>query len=201
MFTHDQIWAVIDRLAETRGLSASGLARQAGLDPTAFNRSKRISPNGKPRWPSTESLSKILAVTQCTMSDLLTLMNQAPEAQKSVPVFSYHHVESGHLNEKASARLSVAFDIGDDGFAVTLEDDQLHPLFRAGCVLVADPGAKVKGEDRVLVFSKKDGLKGGIVQSTQKKNLVILLPGTHFSEMSLADSDIEWTARILWASQ
>ena len=74
MFTHTQIWAGIDRLAASFGFSASGLARQAGLDPTSFNKSKRISPDGKPRWPSTESISKILAVTGATMSDFISLI-------------------------------------------------------------------------------------------------------------------------------
>ena len=98
MFTHDEIWSAIDRLAESKGLSASGLARLAGLDPTAFNRSKRISPNGKPRWPSTESLSRILAVTECTMSELHSLMDQDESpAEKSIPLYSCTHVRSGRI--------------------------------------------------------------------------------------------------------
>ena len=67
MFTHEQIWAALDRLAKTKGYSTSGLAKKAGLDPTSFNKSKRISPDGKPRWPSTESLSKVFHVTGETM--------------------------------------------------------------------------------------------------------------------------------------
>jgi orotate phosphoribosyltransferase len=74
MFTHDQIWRGIDRLANAFGYSPSGLARQAGLDPTSFNKSKRISRDGKARWPSTESISKILAVTGATMSDFFDLI-------------------------------------------------------------------------------------------------------------------------------
>ena len=67
MFTHEEIWKAIDRLAQENGYSSSGLAKKAGLDPTAFNRSKRISADGKPRWPSTESLSKILSATGTEM--------------------------------------------------------------------------------------------------------------------------------------
>ena len=63
MFTHEEIWQAIDHLAQRHGYSPSGLAKKAGLDPTTFNKSKRISADGKPRWPSTESISKILAVT------------------------------------------------------------------------------------------------------------------------------------------
>lgn len=71
MFTHAQIWRAIDKLAEQRGYSTSGLAKRAGLDPTTFNRSKRITRDGKPRWPSTESISKILSVTEVMLSDFV----------------------------------------------------------------------------------------------------------------------------------
>ena len=74
MFTHKDIWRGIDRLASSFGYSASGLAKKAGLDPTSFNKSKRLSPDGKPRWPSTESLAKILSVTGATMSDFIALI-------------------------------------------------------------------------------------------------------------------------------
>lgn len=77
MFTHTQIWSGIDRLASSFGFSPSGLAKQAGLDPTSFNKSKRISPDGKPRWPSTESISKVLAVTGATMSDFFALIEDS----------------------------------------------------------------------------------------------------------------------------
>lgn len=74
MFTHAQIWQGIDRLASSKGYSPSGLAKLAGLDPTSFNKSKRHSPDGKPRWPSTESLSKVLSVTGATMGDFVELI-------------------------------------------------------------------------------------------------------------------------------
>lgn len=74
MFTHEEIWRAIERLAERNGLSTSGLAKKAGLDATTFNRSKRISPEGKPRWPSTESLSRVLNVTGTHFNDFLSML-------------------------------------------------------------------------------------------------------------------------------
>lgn len=78
MFTHTQIWAGLDRLAAQKGYSPSGLAKAAGLDPTSFNKSKRLSPDGKPRWPSTESLAKVLNVTGSTMSDFVAFLETLP---------------------------------------------------------------------------------------------------------------------------
>ena len=76
MLRHSEIWRALDRLAAKHGLSASGLARRAGLDPTAFNKSKRKSPTGKPRWPSTESVSKCLTATGESLGGFLALIGE-----------------------------------------------------------------------------------------------------------------------------
>lgn len=89
MLTHDQIWQSIDRLAQGHGYSPSGLAKKAGLDPTTFNKSKRVSADGKPRWPSTESIAKILSVTGATMSEFLSLGEDRADGaalEKGAPV-------------------------------------------------------------------------------------------------------------------
>ena len=84
MFTHDQVWHGIDRLARERGLTASGLARRAGLDPTTFNPSKRVTKQSKPRWPSTESLAKILSATETSLDDFVALMADRPFDARAV---------------------------------------------------------------------------------------------------------------------
>ncbi len=74
MLSHDDIWNGIDRLAAANGYSPSGLAIKAGLDSTVFNKSKRTSADGKLRWPSTESIAKILAATDSTMQQMIDLI-------------------------------------------------------------------------------------------------------------------------------
>ncbi len=74
MLSHDRIWAAIDALAERNQLSPSGLARRAGLDPTSFNKSKRQAADGRSRWPSTESLAKVLTATGSSLDDFMALV-------------------------------------------------------------------------------------------------------------------------------
>src|ERR671913_2604201 len=89
MLSHDRIWAAIDALAERYGMTASGLARRSGLDPTSFNRSKRTSPEGRDRWPSTESIAKILRATGATLEDFLRLVEPAGSIRRSmIPLIS-----------------------------------------------------------------------------------------------------------------
>lgn len=80
MFTHEELWSAIDMVAKRAQLTPSGLARRAGLDPTTFNKSKRFSADGRPRWPSTKSLAKILEVTAM---DIVTFA-QLLEGDKSI---------------------------------------------------------------------------------------------------------------------
>ncbi len=71
---HDDIWRALDTLAAEYGLSASGLAKKSGLDPTTFNPSKRRMPDGRNRWPSTESLAKVLDATGASLELFTSLV-------------------------------------------------------------------------------------------------------------------------------
>ncbi|MBL4869358.1 MAG: hypothetical protein JKX72_00220 [Robiginitomaculum sp.] len=74
MVTHKKIWSGINILAIQNGYSASGLAVKAGLDATSFNKSKHFSKSGQPRWPSTESIAKILTVTKTSLVDFANIV-------------------------------------------------------------------------------------------------------------------------------
>lgn len=81
--THNQIWHAIDMFAHERGLSCSGLARKSGLDPTTFNKSKRLSIFGQPRWPTMSSIAKILNATHARPNDLFKFVqNDSGESDK-----------------------------------------------------------------------------------------------------------------------
>ncbi len=74
---HKKIWQVIDMIAYINGISVSALARRAGLDSTAFNRSKRKYPSGKYRWPSSESICRVLKVTGMDWGRFCRYMEEA----------------------------------------------------------------------------------------------------------------------------
>src|SRR5258708_19413041 len=102
MLTHGQIWAALDRLAERAGLSPSGLAKRSGLDPTTFNKSKRVTADGHERWPSTESLAKALAATNSGIETFVHLIGDAARPALAVPLIALEQAASGgHFHEAA----------------------------------------------------------------------------------------------------
>ncbi|HQU10990.1 MAG TPA: hypothetical protein PLV07_05355, partial [Acidiphilium sp.] len=132
---HDDIWRAIDALAAQRGLSPSALARSAGLDPTSFNLSKRRAPDGRLRWPSTESIAKILAASQTGFETFAALAAGSPLAMT--------HAAQAGLPDAAPAAMTDAAPAAmipdeppaeaepatpDDAPAATLEEpDSVQP--------------------------------------------------------------------------
>src|SRR3954470_23860981 len=88
--SHTEIWTAIDALAERFEMSPSAMAKMAGLDPTSFNRSKRGDGDARPRWPSTESLAKVLEATGVGFSEFAALTEKArPPSPHAVPLIGF----------------------------------------------------------------------------------------------------------------
>jgi phage repressor protein C with HTH and peptisase S24 domain len=160
MLTHKQIWSAIDGLAERHDLSASGLAKLAGLDPTTFNKSKRIAANGKERWPSTESVSKILSATGESLEGFVGLVMRegARGAVRYVPLIGLAQAgDKGYFDDSGfpagQGWEQIAFPGFDDEHAYALEitGDSMMPIYRDGDRNVVSPSSNVRRGERVLV--------------------------------------------------
>jgi phage repressor protein C with HTH and peptisase S24 domain len=162
MLTHAQIWAAHDRLAARAGLSPSGLAKKAGLDPTTFNKSKRITPDGRSRWPSTESVSKSLNATGVTVEQFVSLITEgAPAPARAVPLIALAEAGAGGYFDDSGFPVGngwdeIAFPAIEDEHAYALEiaGDALEPAYRDGTVILVSPAAPIRRNDRVVVKAR-----------------------------------------------
>ncbi len=213
MLTHDTIWLAIDRLAQSCGYSTSGLAKKAGLDPTSFNRSKRIGVDGKPRWPSTESVARILDATNSTMSEFIELIGNpasSPKHQSRIPVLGFSAAAKGDHFDDSGLPVGSAWDHihfphapEDDVVVYALEvaGTNFHPLFREGDRLIVAPNAPLRKGDRVVVRTANGKIlaKELTRQTASKIELKSLVSGD--TDIVFAPKDISWIARIMWVSQ
>ncbi len=216
MFTHDNVWHAIDRLAATFGYSASGLAKQAGLDPTCFNKSKRMNAEGKERWPSMESISRVLSATGATMSDFLSFMDvdapETPDTRKGfIPLIGFAKAGTrGYFDEDGyptgDAWDEVRFpdhEVKDTHgtYALKVSGDSMEPLYRHGDILVVSRGAAVRRGDRVVVRTVKgEVMAKQLLRKTQTKIELQSFNPDH-ADRAISSNDISWMARILWVSQ
>ncbi|QNT79112.1 helix-turn-helix transcriptional regulator [Entomobacter blattae] len=104
MITHTNIWKAIDLLAAEKGLSPSALAKMAGLNVTTFNPSKRVSADGRKRWPSTESLALILHATNTTLSNFSDLLD-------TVNLSSSHSPKKTKQSHSKKEKIDIFFSI------------------------------------------------------------------------------------------
>ena len=208
MLTHAQIWNAIDRLAARAKLSASGLAKRAGLDPTTFNRSKRVTPDGRARWPSTESVAKALAATGTGVETFVSLIADNAGAAQAVPLIGFAEAGAGGYFDDGGFPVGKGWDeiafpaVNDEhAYALEISGDSMQPAYRDGDVIIVSPAAPVRRGDRVVVRTK-DGEVMAKELKRQTKNMIELksLNANH-SERTFALEDVVWIARIVWASQ
>jgi phage repressor protein C with HTH and peptisase S24 domain len=210
MLTHADIWAAIDRLAQESRLTASGLARRAGLDPTTFNRSKRITKEGKARWPSTESIAKILEATGSSFGHFVGLVrpDQAGGLQQTVPLTNLREIEADRRFNALGYPVGGDWDeialphIADPhAFAVEVTDDKMEPVYQDGDILIVSPSTTPRRGDRVLVRTTKGEIfVRRLLRHTAKR--IELQPLTAAGgEISLPIDEVASLARIVWASQ
>lgn len=206
MSRHHAVWQAIDRLAEQRGLTPSGLARRAGLDPTTFNKSKRITRDQRARWPSTESIDKILDATGSTWGEFVSYMNEG--TFKNVPLLGFAQAGAAGFFDDAGYPEGGAWDeipfpdIGDPhAYALEISGDSMEPVYRDGDVVIVCPQAPIRRGDRVVVKSKDGEVMAKILRrkTSHKYELKSLNP--EHPDRWLAAEDVEWIARIVWASQ
>ena len=208
MLTHVQIWKAIDALAARNGLSASGLARRAGLDPTTFNKSKRASTDGRLRWPSTESISKILEATNTDLDAFMALIlaERQTRPSKALPLINLSDATNafdgeGHPIGPAWDELAFPELPMDAVFALEVTTGNYKPAYREGDILVCSPSVPVRRGDRVLMKDKNGALTIGLLKRKTMNSVEITEFGGEHGDVIVASQDVAWIARILWVSQ
>jgi phage repressor protein C with HTH and peptisase S24 domain len=213
---HADIWRALDTLAAEKGLSASGLARRAGLDPTAFNPSKRVAADGRPRWPSTESLSRVLAAVGEDFSTFAGLVagrrviaGAMPRPDRRVPLIGLTQAGSAGYFDDGGYPVGGAWDeialpeVADDpnAYALEISGQSMEPVYREGDHVVVSPAAPIRRGDRVVLRTVAGEVmaKQLVRRSAMRVEVKSLNPA--FPDLSFPLDQVAWIHRIVWASQ
>ena len=209
MLTHEHIWTALDRLAERAGLSPSGLARRSGLDPTTFNKSKRVTADGRERWPSTESVSKALAATNSSIDTFVQLIGDTARTVQSVPLLGFAQAGAGGYFDDGGFPAGKGWDdevglpsVNDEhAYALEISGDQMKPTYRDGDIIVVSPGTPIRRGDRVVVKTTGGEVMVKELKRRTAKTLELQSLNPNHVDRTLAAANVEWIARIVWVSQ
>jgi phage repressor protein C with HTH and peptisase S24 domain len=214
---HDDIWRALDTLAAENGLSPSGLARRSGLDATTFNPSKRRMPDGRARWPSTESVAKVLDATGASLEAFTALVSGARALASSttarnsvrrVPLIGFAQAGSDGFFDDGGYPVGGGWDevtlpeIGDPNtYALEISGDSMEPVFRDGDMVIVSPAAPIRRGDRVVVRTARgEAMAKQLVRRSARRIELKSLNPAH-PDYSFDLAEVAWLHRIVWASQ
>lgn len=210
---HDDVWRALDTLAAERGLSASGLARRAGLDPTAFNPSKRRAADGRARWPSTESLAKVLMATGASLEVFTALVTGArtlpqPRPMRRVPSLPLAQAMDEGRFDGAGYPVGTGWDemaapeIADPhAYALQVSGGGLEPVYREGDMLLVSPAAPIRRGDRVVARTARGQIVTRQLARRSARRIELRSLNPTEPDYSFPLEDVAWMHRIVWASQ
>lgn len=207
--SHAKLWKAVDNLARREGLTASGLARRAGLDATSFNPSKRYGPGDppRPRWPSTESLTRILEATGASLGQFADLAEDASPAA-AIPMLGLAQAGADGFFDDAGLPTGDGWSQTDlpgaseSLFSLQITGDSMTPLYREGDKVLVDQSAtEVRRGDRVIVRTTTGETVAKEVLSLTQKAVTLGSINPAYPPRVILRRDILWMARILWVSQ
>lgn len=204
---HEHVWNAVDKLAKLNGLSPSGLAKKADLDSTTFNKSKRVRSDGKKRFPSLESINKIIGACNITFEQFYKLVDKEinDDIPNSIPYIKFSSIEkikSNTQNDIDTLKWNrIKFpDSRHNLYAVELDYDN-DSIFKNGTTLILSQNSEIRRGDKVLI-QYKDGsiFIGQFVRRTATTIEISDLTNVP-KDLALSINDISYINRILWVSQ
>ena len=209
MLSHSQVWTAIDALAARFGLSTSGLAKKAGLDATTFNKSKRAMVDGRQRWPSTESLAKILDATGATLDEFLGTMARSGSPRLTrLPLIGFAQAGAGGFFDDGGFPAGTGWDevdfpAGTDrhSYALEIAGDSMQPVYRDGDIVIVAPDAPLRRGDRVVVKTLEGEVLAKELKRQTAKHIELKSINAAHEDRTLEMKQVAWIARIIWSSQ
>jgi len=210
MLKYSDIWRAIDELADRHGLTPSGLARKAGLDPTTFNKSKRLNASGRERWPSTESLAKAMDAVGASFEEVFGFLDNnrnrrkvgnVPIAAESAAAASSAYNEVGSPCGPIWKQTTLPHVADPMAYAITIESNKYRPALAPGGLVVASPIAPVSNGQRVVVRLHEDKIELAVFLERTATGIDI---GPFCGETlprKLSTDEFATLHRIIWVAQ
>ena len=98
-------------------------------------------------------------------------------------------------------KVSVPGVLDDTAYALEITGDSMLPVYRPGDILIVSPKAALRKGDRVVVRTTEGQVMAKLMQKKTAKTVELASFNSKSKTMKLATKDVDWMARIIWASQ
>lgn len=177
------------------------------MDATTFNKSKRTRPDGKKRWPSLDSLNKIIEVCNISFDEFFALAGNENEDKiiHSIPYIECSRLLEGEkticIDFRKNKWQRIRFPDGHDNlYALDINTDQFAPFYRNGTLLILSQESEIRRGDRIAVFMSDNSI---VIREFVHRTATTLELKDILSvdKTSVNVENIRIVHRIVWASQ
>jgi phage repressor protein C with HTH and peptisase S24 domain len=153
-------------------------------------------------------VAKALAATDTAIDTFVQFIEDSARAAQAVPLLGFAEAGAGGYFDDGGFPVGKGWDeVGlpsvqdEHAYALEISGDSMKPAYRDGDVIVVSPGTPIRRGDRVVVKTRDGEV---IVKELKRRTAKIIelqsLNPSH-ANRTLPASDVEWIARIVWASQ
>jgi phage repressor protein C with HTH and peptisase S24 domain len=91
--------------------------------------------------------------------------------------------------------------VDPNAYALEIAGDSMLPVYREGDIVIVSPSSPVRNGDRVIAKTKDGQVMARVLNRQTERKVELALFDTNAVPQSYDMKEIDWIARILWASQ
>lgn len=180
------------------------------MDPTSFNKSKRITKDGRQRWPSTESIAKVLSATGATIAEFVSEIeaDHGESLVRRVPMIAFAQAgdrgyfdEAGHPTGTGWDEIIFPHLEDTKVFALEISGGSMEPVYRDGDIIIVSPAAGIRRGDRIVLRTRDGEIMAKQLIRRSAARIELMSLGQTHPDRTLQAGEIDWMARIVWVSQ
>lgn len=201
---HEIIWEAVDNLAKKNGLSPSGMAKKAGLDPTIFNKSKRILKDGRKRWPSMQSINKLLSLFDISLEEFYGRRAGPQNLYSPIATYSKINLNLVLSNQGLDFSSWNKMDFNENSaetYSLELDTNRFEPIYKYGSIIIITTNSQIRRGDRVIIINRFKEINLYEFLSQKNDSIEVVNLNKMDNIEILKNDDVRLLHRILWASQ
>ena len=158
-----------------------------------------------------ESISRVLNAAGATVEEFMDLLSGRkgqPPRLKQIPMLGFAKAgkggffdDSGFPSGTGWEEIDVPGVTDSSAYGLEITGDSMAPVYREGDTIVVSPAATIRKGDRVVVRTADGQVMAKIMQRQTARTLELASFNPAHEPKILDMKDVDWMARIIWASQ
>jgi phage repressor protein C with HTH and peptisase S24 domain len=158
-----------------------------------------------------ESIARVLQASGAPVEEFMELLmgrKGAPAKLRVLPLLGFAKAGRGGFFDDSGFPAGNGWDEVDvpgvtdnAAYALEITGDSMLPVYREGDTIIVSPAATIRKGDRVVVRTTDGQVMAKIMHRQTAKSIEVASFNPDHANKVLDMKNVDWVARIIWASQ